>query len=145
MARVGKLTKLKSAIKRLPSFTKFARTPSGSDLYEPARNDAVAACSKVSSDVVLRAVCVGKSRRRYLVPSEIVDHPLFQDLVDKSRTATKNDSDDENDNDNGSYDDGVVFVACEVVMFEHLLWMLHNAEAAQLAGPTDELVDFYTC
>ena len=38
--------------------------------------------------------------------------------------------------------DGVV-VSCEVVLFEHLLWMLESAET-QL-GSMDELVEFYNC
>jgi hypothetical protein len=119
MARVGKLTKLKSAIKRWPSFTKLTRSASS-----------IAAANE--SDEVLKeelhAVYVGKSRRRYLVSSEIMDHPLFQELVDKS-------------GEDGH--DGVA-VACEVVLFEHLLWMLENAET-QL-GSMDELVEFYsTC
>lgn len=118
MAKVGKLTKLKSAIKRWPSFTKLTRSNASSIA---AANES----DEVSKEV--HAVYVGKSRRRYLVRSEIMDHPLFQELVDKS----------------GESGDGVA-VACEVVLFEHLLWMLDNAET-QL-GSMDELVEFYsTC
>ncbi|KAB1218313.1 hypothetical protein CJ030_MR3G026193 [Morella rubra] len=116
MAKGGKLTKLKSAIKRWPSLSKLARSTSSI----AATNDS----NKVSKE--LHAVYVGKSRRRYLLSSEIIDHPVFQELVDKS----------------GEYHEGVA-VACEVVLFEHLLWMLENAET-QL-GSMDELVEFYTC
>ncbi|KAH7547029.1 auxin-responsive protein SAUR77 [Ziziphus jujuba] len=120
MARVGKLTKLKSAIKRLPSITKLSRTTSSSS---------IAATNYSTNQLVskeLHAVYVGKSRRRYLVNSEIIDHPLFQELVDRSCDCN----------------DGVV-VTCEVVLFEHLLWMLENAESQM--GSMDELVEFYTC
>ncbi|KAJ7963336.1 Auxin responsive SAUR protein [Quillaja saponaria] len=116
MAKLGKLTKLKSAIKRWPTFTKLSRSSSS-----------ISATSEESDHHVckdLRAVCVGKSRRRYLVNSDIVEHPVFQELVEKS------DSDD----------DGTV-VACEVVLFEHLLWMIEN-DGTQL-GSMDELVEFY--
>jgi hypothetical protein len=120
MAKVGKLTKLKSAIKKWPSFPKLNRTASS----------IAAANESDQASKELHAVYVGKSRRRYLVRSEIVDHPLFQELVDKSS------------GEDGT-DDGVA-VACEVVLFEHLLWMLENAET-QL-GSMDELVEFYsTC
>ena len=115
MTKVGKLTKLKSAIKRWPSFTKQLSRASS----------AIASSTTNESKQELHAVYVGKTRRRYLVSSEIIDHPLFQELVDKS----------------GEYDDGVV-VACEVVLFEHLLWMLDNAE--NQLGSMDELVEFYT-
>ncbi|XP_023892839.2 auxin-responsive protein SAUR78 [Quercus suber] len=119
MTKVGKLTKLKSAIKRWPSFTKQ---------LSRARSS-VASSTNESDDVSkqeLHAVYVGKTRRRYLVSSEIIDHPLFQELVEKS---------------SGEYDDGVA-VSCEVVLFEHLLWMLDNAE--NQLGSMDELVEFYT-
>ncbi|KAL6144422.1 hypothetical protein ACLB2K_055115 [Fragaria x ananassa] len=128
MAKTGKLTKLKSAIKRWPSFTKLARTTSSiaaanedssSDQYD---NDRAAVISKK-----LHAVYVGKSRRRYMVSSDVVEHPIIQELVDKSCEE----------------EEGVVVVSCEVVLFEHLLWMLENAET-QL-GSMDELVEFYTC
>ncbi|KAG2722550.1 hypothetical protein I3760_02G132200 [Carya illinoinensis] len=118
MAKLVKLTKLKSAIKRWPSFTKLARTTSS----VAAANE-----SDEASKDQLHAVYVGKSRRQYLVRSEIVDHPLFQELVDKTSA--------------GEYDGGVA-VACEVVLFEHLLWMLENAETQM--GSTDELVEFYS-
>ncbi|KAJ7963335.1 Auxin-responsive family protein [Quillaja saponaria] len=117
MAKLGKLTKLKSAIKRWPTFTKLSR--SSSTISATSESD-----HQVSDD--LQAVYVGKSRRRYLVNSDIVEHPVFQELVDKS------------DNDN----DGIV-VASEVVLFEHLLWMIEN-DGTQL-GSMDELVEFYAC
>ena len=64
--------------------------------------------------------------------SDVIDHPLFQELVDRSSSSSYS----------AGFDDGVV-VACEVVLFEHLLWMLESSET-QL-GSMDELVEFYTC
>ncbi|XP_020228324.1 auxin-responsive protein SAUR78 [Cajanus cajan] len=120
MAKVGKLTKLKSAIKRWPSLTKLSRSVSSNK-----ENPATSSSSKEHEND-LHAVYVGKSRRRYLVNSEVIDHPVFQELVDRSSGC----------------DDGVV-VSCEVVLFEHLLWMLEGEET-QL-GSMDELVEFYSC
>ncbi|GAV61411.1 Auxin_inducible domain-containing protein [Cephalotus follicularis] len=120
MAKAGKLsTKLKSAMKRWPSFTKLTRTTSSIAATDTDHD-------KISRDV--HAVYVGKSRRRYLVSSDIVCHPLFQELIDRS----------------GGFDDREVVVGCEVVLFEHLLWMLESG-GSQL-GSMEELVDFYaTC
>ncbi|XP_021628853.1 auxin-responsive protein SAUR78 [Manihot esculenta] len=120
MAKIGKLTKLKSAIKRWPSFTKLART-----------NSSIAASNDQSEDKIaneLQAVYVGKSRRRYLLSSDTICHPLFQELIERS----------------GGFDDGEVVIACEVVLFEHLLWMLENG-GSQLES-MEELAEFYyTC
>ncbi|XP_021680946.2 auxin-responsive protein SAUR78 [Hevea brasiliensis] len=117
MAKIGKLTKLKSAIKRWPSFTKLARTKSSI----AASNDQ--SDNKIASE--LQAVYVGKSRRRYLLSCDTICHPLFQELIERS----------------GGFDDGEVVVACEVVLFEHLLWMLESG-GSQL-GSAEELAEFY--
>ena len=129
MAKTGKLTKLKSAIKRWPSFTKqLARTTSSiaaANDVESSPDDQYDSRAVISKQ--LHAVYVGKSRREYMVSSDVVEHPIIQELVDKSCEE----------------EEGVVVVACEVVLFEHLLWMLENSET-QL-GSMDELVEFYTC
>ncbi|KAE8650887.1 hypothetical protein Csa_001247 [Cucumis sativus] len=83
--------------------------------------------TSMSIVAVVQPHCLSKSRRRYLLSSDVVHHPLFQELVDKSSP--------------NSEEQGLV-ISCEVVLFEHLLWMLENA-ATQL-GSADELVQFYT-
>ncbi|XP_011651720.1 auxin-responsive protein SAUR78 [Cucumis sativus] len=125
MAKLGKLTKLKSAIKRWPSISKLSRatTPTSSSAVSNATLDN----DNHNHNHHLHPVFVGRSRRRYLLSSDVVHHPLFQELVDKSSP--------------NSEEQGLV-ISCEVVLFEHLLWMLENA-ATQL-GSADELVQFYT-
>ncbi|KAI5674164.1 hypothetical protein M9H77_14528 [Catharanthus roseus] len=78
----------------------------------------------------LHPVFVGKSRRRYLISSDVIDNPIFRELVERS---SGNDSDDSS----------IVVIGCEVVLFEHLLWMLENADPQPES--LDELVDFYSC
>lgn len=84
----------------------------------------------------LQAVYVGKSRRRYLVSSDVVDHPLFRQLVERSR---QDQDEDENVNDMTNS----ISVSCEVVLFQHLLWMLHNAHPQLQPDSLHDLVDFY--
>ncbi|KAJ6711861.1 AUXIN-INDUCED PROTEIN-LIKE-RELATED [Salix purpurea] len=128
MAKSSKLTKLKSAIKRLPSFTKIVRTNSSIAASSNDHQSDDHIDGRISKE--LHAVYVGKSRRRYLLSSEVICHPLFLGLMDRS-------GGDEEDN-------RVVVVACEVVLFEHLLWMLENG-GSQL-GSMEELAEFYfTC
>nr|GEY59668.1 auxin-responsive protein SAUR50-like [Tanacetum cinerariifolium] len=73
------------------------------------------------------AVYVGKSRRRYYISSKVAEHRVFQELVERCA---------------GSSGDEVV-VDCEVVLFEHLLWMLDNADPQP--DSLDDLVDLYAC
>ncbi|CAM8909673.1 unnamed protein product [Rhodiola kirilowii] len=106
---MSKLAKLTSAIKSL------GRSKSST--------------TKLNSKADLLTVLVGKSRRRYLLSSDLLQHPLIRQLLHRSSSS----------------EDGVLVVSCEVVMFEHLLWMLENSEQSQLAScSVNELVDFYT-
>ncbi|KAF5732092.1 hypothetical protein HS088_TW18G00781 [Tripterygium wilfordii] len=125
MAKTGKLTKLKSAIKRWPSLSSKLGCTSSSIAAAAETDDETMAAREE-----LKEVYVGKSRRRYLLSSNTICHPLFQELIERSGGF--------NDDDNNQ-----VVVACEVVLFEHLLWMLENG-GSQL-GSMDELIDFYTC
>ncbi|KAG6494756.1 auxin-responsive protein SAUR76-like [Zingiber officinale] len=107
----GKFQRLRSVLKRWNS-----------------RNRLAAAADDDEAPAGLHPVYVGKSRRRYLISSRLVDHPLFQVLIDQ-RSA-----DD---------DPSAVVVGCEVVLFEHLLWMLENGDPSPESF--DELVEFYAC
>ncbi|KAL2940520.1 Auxin-responsive protein SAUR76 [Bienertia sinuspersici] len=116
MAKGGKFTKL---IKKL-SFGKTTKTNTSSS--SSSSSDA----SDSSSSTTLHPVYVGKSRRQYFLSPDVVGHPLLQQLAGKT-----------------AGDDDVTVVGCEVVMFDHLLWMLDNADP--MPESMDELVDFYAC
>ncbi|WVZ65074.1 hypothetical protein U9M48_014495 [Paspalum notatum var. saurae] len=150
----GGLSKLKCMIKRWHSSSRISRTPSGcsarshdagagASSLEDSWRRGVAASSAVAAfgngsasfhgaDGVppgLHPVYVGKSRRRYLIAADLVGHPLFQNLVDRSGA--------------GGAGAGGTVVGCEVVLFEHLLWMLENADPQPES--LDELVEYYAC
>ncbi|XP_058765806.1 auxin-responsive protein SAUR78-like [Vicia villosa] len=117
MVKCANLTKLTSAFKRWPSLTKLSFMSSTSKQHEQKPK--------------LHVVYAGRSRRRYLVNSKVFQHPVFQELVDRSCCE-------------GVCEDGVVVVSCEVVLFEHLVWMLESAESDETQlGSMDELVEFY--
>ncbi|KAK1354991.1 Rho GTPase-activating protein gacM-like [Heracleum sosnowskyi] len=123
MAKTGKLTKIKSVLKKWQSFGKLGRSNSSIAAANTSFSDEDSSFDQMSNNF---AVYVGKSRRRYLVNSEILEHPVFRELVERS----------------GDEDDNIV-VSCEVVLFEHLLWMLENADPQPES--LDELVEFYAC
>lgn len=124
MAKGGnKLLKLKSVLKKWNSFSKSNRHSINS--IASADDDSYSSSNDAVSSRELHAVYVGKSRRRYLVGPDVVQHPLFKELAERSD------------------DDDTINVACEVVLFEHLLWMLENADPQPES--MDELVEFYAC
>lgn len=128
MAKVAKLTKLKSVLKKWNTFAYY----NSNNTNKHNRSSIRAVVNDNESAQDLRPVFVGKTRRRYLVNSEVVGHPLFKELVDRSRDSTEvNDEDD------------TVNVACEVVLFEHMLWMIENTDPQPES--LDELVDYYSC
>ncbi|CAN8300875.1 unnamed protein product [Cochlearia groenlandica] len=123
MAKGGnKLMKLKSVLKKLNSFN----TKVPNQQQQPPVNQASSAVSAYPSGE-LHTVYVGRTRRTYHVSSNVVNHPLFQQLS----TVV------------GGGEDGSVTVSCEVVLFEHLLWMLENADGDDES--VHELVEFYAC
>jgi len=112
---------------RWHSSSRIARAPAPGE----AGGDARGASFHGAADEVpkgLHPVYVGKSRRRYLVAEELVAHPLFQTLVHRA---------------GGAAEAGCTVVGCEVVLFEHLLWMLENADPQPES--LDELVEYYAC
>ena len=126
MKGVNKLMKLKSVLKKLNSFnTKLNQPPT------PAYHGRSSSVSAFPLEN-LHTVYVGRTRRPYQVSSDVVSHPLFQQLAAM-------------DGGCGS-EDGSIAVSCEVVLFEHLLWMLENADADESRPESvHELVEFYAC
>ncbi|XP_010420927.1 PREDICTED: uncharacterized protein LOC104706428 [Camelina sativa] len=129
MAKGGnKLMKLKSVLKKLNSFNTKPNQPSSA----PANHGRSSAVSAFPSEY-LQTVYVGRTRRPYHVSSDVVSHPLFQQLAAV-------------DGGCGGSEDGSISVSCEVVLFEHLLWMLENADADESCPESvHELVEFYAC
>ncbi|GMH04125.1 hypothetical protein Nepgr_005964 [Nepenthes gracilis] len=127
MAKGGKLTKLLRKMQSIGRNGGWPRNTSAVTASHADKSDAcfssAAPCDKISGD--LQPVYVGKSRRQYLISSEVIQNPLFRELVGRS-------SSDQFDG---------LSVGCEVVLFEHLLWMLDNADPQPES--LDELVEFY--
>ncbi|KAM2281148.1 hypothetical protein ACFX1S_041786 [Malus domestica] len=121
MAKNGKLTKLKSVLNKWNSFSKQNSRRSLNSVVSAADED-YSTDGIISGD--LRPVYVGKSRRCYLVASDVLNHPLLKEKIERS-------------------DHNTINIACKVVLFEHLLGMLENADPQPEL--MDELVEFYAC
>ncbi|XP_076904287.1 auxin-responsive protein SAUR78-like [Bidens hawaiensis] len=75
-------------------------------------------------------VFVGSTRKRYVISSKYLNHPLMNALMEKSKKTGD--------------DDDVSVINCEVVLFDHLLWMLENADFNDGSDCFDELADMYS-
>ncbi|CAK9325365.1 unnamed protein product [Citrullus colocynthis] len=92
---------------------------------------------KVSGNNVI--LYVGSTRKRYAISSKYLTHPLLNALIDKSKSK-KLANDDEDDDD----DDDCISVRCEVVLFDHLLWMLENSDPnITFDSNLEELAELY--
>lgn len=127
MANTRRLSKIKSVLKRWHSSSRLGSSSSSSsisrdyDTWHPSTTDG----DPVPSG--LHAVLVGKDRRRYLIRADLVDHPVFRRLAGHDVNAGGD----------------ATVVGCEVVLFEHLLWMLENSDPA--TESLDDLAQFYEC
>lgn len=72
-------------------------------------------------------ILVGSSRRRYTVSTRYLSHPLLNALIEKSKQRPGDD----------------ISVKCEVVLFDHLLWMLENADPHFGSDSLEELAELY--
>ena len=124
--RRGVLGKLKFMVKKLqvaPPGTKDKVTAAPTD----DREESTWKNPPEEVPLGLHPVYVGKSRRRYLISSRLVDHPLVRHLLQLSG--------------GGGDDSPAAVVGCEVVLFDHLLWMIENADPQ--TESLDELIEFY--
>ncbi|XP_073128796.1 auxin-responsive protein SAUR78 [Henckelia pumila] len=76
-------------------------------------------------------IFVGSSRKRYVVSYKHLNHPLLNALIEKSNEKS------------GPGRDPDLLVKCEVVLFDHLLWMLDNADPTLTLDSLDELAELY--
>ncbi|KAJ4836387.1 hypothetical protein Tsubulata_021509 [Turnera subulata] len=72
-------------------------------------------------------ILVGSTRKPYLINSKYLSHPLVAALIEKS-----------------SKQEEILVVRCEVVFFDHLLWMLENADPNAISlDSLEELAHLY--
>lgn len=74
-------------------------------------------------------IYVGRTRKRYVVSSKHLNHPLLNALIERSKQK------------HGDGED--ILVKCEVVLFDHLLWMLENSDPNLILDSLEELADLY--
>ncbi|KAL1809130.1 hypothetical protein ACET3Z_026120 [Daucus carota] len=87
-------------------------------------------------------VVVGKERKEFLVDLLVLEENPFKVLIDLVR---------KNDNKVGAADNDhyatrgreEIFVDVDVILFEHMLWLMHNDYSSLNQLNLKEIVDFY--
>ncbi|KAM0029395.1 putative small auxin-up RNA [Helianthus debilis subsp. tardiflorus] len=77
-------------------------------------------------DEAQETVFVGSTRKRYVIDSKYLSHPVVNALIERSGDGDK------------------AVVNCEVVLFDHLLWMLENSDMNMNSDSLDELAGLYS-
>ncbi|KAF5815146.1 putative small auxin-up RNA [Helianthus annuus] len=77
-------------------------------------------------DEAQETVFVGSTRKRYVIDSKYLSHPVVNALIERSGDGNK------------------AVVNCEVVLFDHLLWMLENSDMNLNSDSLDELAGLYS-
>ena len=76
-------------------------------------------------------VYVGEERRRFVIKTKYLSHPVFRALLNKSAEEY------------GYEHKGGLEIACEVDFFEHLLWLIESNNPSLSSMEFEELEGFY--
>lgn len=74
---------------------------------------------------------VGEERRRFVIKAKYLNHPVFKALLDKSAEEY------------GYEHKGGLEIACGVVFFEHLLYLIETNDPSLSSMEIEELVGYY--
>ncbi|KAL2335922.1 hypothetical protein Fmac_010368 [Flemingia macrophylla] len=125
------MKKLNLILNKCKSFSKqLGRSSSHSSLRSKfAKENLLWEGHDMPQDEQCETIFVGSTRKPYVISSKYLKHPLLKVLINKSKQK-------------GS-DESVLVVNCEVVLFDHLLWMLENADPKFSSESLEELAELY--
>ncbi|CAI9760334.1 unnamed protein product [Fraxinus pennsylvanica] len=106
---------LSRQLTRTSSYSSLRSKSTREEKWDSSAND--------MQDDSYETIFVGRTRKRYVISSKYLNHPLLNALVEKSKNHLS--------------------VKCEVVLFDHLLWMLDNAEPNLTSDSLEELAQLY--
>ncbi|XAR56880.1 hypothetical protein NMG60_11037520 [Bertholletia excelsa] len=122
------MKKINSLLRKCKTLSRqLGRTSSYSSLRSKSAREDLWSDHEVQTEDQWETVFVGSSRRRYVISSKHLNHPLLHALINKSKQKPGDD----------------IVVNCEVVLFDHLLWMLENADPNLSSESLEELADLY--
>jgi hypothetical protein len=86
----------------------------------------------------LVTVVVGKEKREFLVDPFVLEENPFRVLIETMKKDKK-----ENFDVNWSKK-RVIFVDVDAILFEHMLWLMHNDSSSLFNLNLKEIIDFYS-
>ncbi|KAJ7560350.1 hypothetical protein O6H91_04G125800 [Diphasiastrum complanatum] len=134
-------TSLKKLVTKLSKLSRPSRTVSGRSSSSSARSTSTSWDLSDFEDDLEAAVdvpqghlglYVGREKRRFVVKTEYLNHSLFRALLDKAAEEF------------GFEHQGGLVIPCEVVLFEHLLWMLDSQDPSAQQLELNDLLTFYS-
>ncbi|KAK7292616.1 hypothetical protein RJT34_15467 [Clitoria ternatea] len=124
------MKKLNLILRKCKSLSKqLGRSSSNRNLRSKSTKEDLWAGTGMQEDEHCETIYVGSTRKRYVISSKYLNHPLLNALINKSKQKDS--------------DESVLVVNCEVVLFDHLLWMLENADPKFGSDSFEELVQLY--
>ncbi|KAM7252523.1 hypothetical protein ACFE04_024406 [Oxalis oulophora] len=119
------LRKCKSLSKQLGRSSSYSSLRSKSTRDESWSNN----INKQVEDEPLEVIFVGSTRKRYAISSKYLNHPLLNALIERSKQK--------------NIEEEILLVKCEVVLFDHLLWMLENSDPNLILDSLEEFAELY--
>ncbi|KAJ7543716.1 hypothetical protein O6H91_09G049800 [Diphasiastrum complanatum] len=103
----------------------------------------------------LITVLVGPERQAFAIEPQILDHGVVQCLVQKTRSAAGQESDAiiyknydwgmlKTGRSGASRATARIFLDCDAILFDHILWLLNNDDPSLRHLNLDELMEFYS-
>ncbi|KAL5061654.1 hypothetical protein RYX36_023391 [Vicia faba] len=121
------MKKMNVLLRKCKSLSKqLGRSSSYSSLRSKSNREDLYDGHGMEQDENCETIFVGSSRKRYVIRSKYLNHPLLDALINKNKQ-----------------DENVLVVNCEVVLFDHLLWMLENADPKFGSESLEELAELY--
>ncbi|KAI3441887.1 AT-hook motif nuclear-localized protein [Psidium guajava] len=87
-------------------------------------------------------VVVGKEKRVFLVDSCVLEENPFRVLID-AVTRKEGGRGPRSSRKRGKQRERVIFVDVDAILFEHMLWLMHNDCPSLFQLNVEEVIDFY--
>ncbi|KAJ9536868.1 hypothetical protein OSB04_029601 [Centaurea solstitialis] len=93
-------------------------------------------------------VVVGKEKKEFLVDPFVLDENPFRVLIDLAKKKKKKKPSSSSSSRRLLVDDQekkkrVVYVDVDAILFEHMLWLMHNDSSSLFNLNLKEIIDFY--